>query len=1067
MHSGQAVEIVTFRAPGLIPSLLSAIQGEAEPVILVPQSFTLAAEQAILRRNESRGMLGNSVFSPRSLIREIRERAGLGAARPLTPEGRVMLLSRLLLEHEKDLRFYQGSVHQTGLAKKLAEQIDEFRDAGLQPEMLEQFDTHGATRRKFADLQLLWSAYEDWCEKGFLDDGALWQKALTRLGASGLLQGAHLLIYGFDHLTAELTSLIQSAFSDARRITVGLICDDLSPDAPIFTSTRRSIQRFAETSGIPCAVRVFPWQLDAAPGIRYAESSLYSPAGPASAPADLNGLTLYTGRSSAQECAYIAQTLLQWHRNGMRWADMGVALCETETLPRLLAQTLRAANIPYTVRIGRNMMVTGLAVFFRSLLRAMTLRWPQEDMLTLFRSGWPGLNEDDQMAMENYALAHGVTRTRWLRPFPEEDETVLRLEAARKHAMDQLTSLRQTLANRSCKGKQAATLLYHWLIDQGIYDRLLKEEQELLASGQPEQIDLNRQAWSGLLEMLDQLATFAGDQHLPLADLTAMLDSALSGRQIKQLPQSADTVTVSKPSMFLSDGYRGMIVAGFQQPGIPGAQGLLTERERSALRELNFSMGFTRDELASRMKQDVYQAVSLAREQLLISCSLSRPNGSILYAAQPFKTLAAALRAAHPEQVRGGVQQDELLPYSPGFALENLAIRLRDARDYSPSFLTEDSEDARAWRNALQALYHRKEWRGPLLTALTGLHLSARPTGIRREQAEQLYPRSLSPSFAETAAACLCMNWAQRGLALKERPVFDFAADQQGTFTHEILNRYFEAAMADPDWPRLSPERIEQILNRLLRPATAPWRDGPLGADTVHRYQGAGLIRNVRTMCRMLTEAMQQTPHFRPVAMEAGFGVYGNQRFPAIQLRTPEGRDITLSGVIDRIDTLELPDGRRYLLVTDYKRSAKETRWSDLRSGVTLQLPLYLLAATRGMPDYEPAGGVYQPIREIVVDAAPEAMRAEMSKAARSQGIVLADETVQAAMSPLKLAKKSGDLIPSMNPEEIRSLLTEALETTGRLVDLQLDGQTAPSPVRDPSVCEYCMIRHACEHGGA
>ena len=1063
------VEIVTFRGPGMIPSLLEELKKPEPPVVLVPQSFTLAAEQAIVRSQPSGGLLGLSILSPRSLIREIRERAGLGEVRPLSAEGRVMLLSRLLLEHEEELQFYRRSVRQSGLAARLAEQLDEFIGAGLVPEDLDRLRCSGATRRKLSDLRLLWEAYEAWGAQGYADEGELWRKALARLGPSGLLRGAHLLLYGFDHITGDLTALIQAAYPHAARITLGLICDEGSPDGAIFLSTHSSIQRFSARTNLPCAFRRFHASVAADPGIRYVESALFAQrqlteAERAALP-DFGAVTLYSARNSARECAAVAQALIRWHGEGLAWADMGVAVCDAETLPALLPQVLRQAGIPCTVRIGQSVMGTELAVFFLSLLRAMSRRYLQADMLNLFRSGFWGLGEDDRMALENYALAHGVNRLKWLRPFPESEETVLRLEEARAKAMAGLTALRERLTDRRCTGRRAAELLYQYLIDQGIYDRLREAENRYLEAGDAERMDLNRQVWTGLMEILDQLAVFAGDRHLALDDLEAMLSAALTSRQIKLLPQDADTVLVSKPSMFLADGLRGMVVAGVQQSAAPEGRGLLSESERRALREQEPGLGMTREELASRARQDVYQAVSLARERLMISTSAARPDGGALYPAQAFKSLAETLAKVRPESVRGGLQAEDLRPFAPGFALQELAVRLREARDFDGGFLGEDSREAEAWRAALRWMTHRREWRAELQSTLAGIHAEVRPTGIGREQAESLYPRSLSPSFAETAGACLCQNWVRSGLRLQERKEFVFQADQRGSFAHEMLRRYFQEAMAEPDWPDLTAERINAILNRILRPETARWREGPLGADTVHRYQGAQIVRGVRTMCHLLTGAMGRTPHFRPWAMEAGFGAFGDRRFPPVRLTTPGGREVTLSGIIDRIDTLTLEDGRRFFLVTDYKSSEKDMRWSDLEAGVSLQLPVYLQAAAQGLRDFAPAGGVFQPLREILVDAGPEEFAEEMQKAARSRGVVLDDPEVQAAMAPLKVARKGGDLIPAVTGEGMEEVMSRAMEATARLIDLQLDGETRPNPRAEGQKlpCEYCLIRHACD----
>ncbi len=1057
-----SVEIVVFRAPAMIPSLLNDLQTGGAPVILVPQSFTLAAEKAVLLRTTGKGILGLKIFSPRSLIREINECAGKGTRKQISPDGRIMLISKFLLENEKKLKFYSKSVHQPGLPQRIAAQIDEFRAAGLIPSILTNYADNPSMSNKLSDIQLVWSLYDSWCGKEYVDDDTAWDDALSRLPASGIFEGAHLLIYAFDNITSNIEGLVRAALPFANKITIGLICDSQSHDSSIFLSTYRSITYFCSSFKNKPPVRQYICSSHADPGLQYVEKTLYAlNSKKETGIPDLAAIKMYYGKSSYQECSYIAQTLIGWHQSGIAWAEMGVAICEQETLPRLLPQVLMTAGIPCTVRIPQSVMMTDLASFFVAVLHAMQSKWQMEDMMKIFRSSFLSLSENDVMNLENYVLEHGVNRQKWTVPFPGEDDGISQLEEIRSNVMTDLIELRKNLVEKKCSGKHAAELLYNYLIDHDVYNHLLEEEKQFIAKDQPELLDLNRQAWSSILDILDQLATFIGSYHISLDDLCSMVSSSLEGHQIKSLPQSADTVILSQPSMFLSDGIRAMVVAGFQQASTPLSNALLSDRERRTLANKEIIVGFTRDEMASRIKQDVYQVVSLATEQLLISCSASKPDGGILYPSQQFKNLAEKLRKQYPDHVQGGMQHDDIQPFSPQFSLETLSIKLREMKEFGVEY-SMDSE----WQQALSYLYHDKKWNIMTSVLIDSLHAKIDDQGIKPEQADILYPTSFSPSFAETAGTCPCQNWIQRGLLLQPRREFAFEMDQQGSFAHEVLNRYFREAMKDPDWPDISKEKIRRILAPIFHEETCQWRNGPLGADLVHRFQGVSIIRNVRTICEILTGSMQNQPHFLPYAMEAGYGMFGDHKFPAVEITTPAGRRITLSGIIDRVDTLELPDGRKFFLVTDYKSSEKEMRWSSMTAGLQLQLPVYLQAAAGGLKGYEPAGAVFQPVKEIVVETSKDKVEDEMRKVARIRGLVLDDKVVQAGMEPLKVSKKSAtaDIIPVVSSEELSEIVSSSLTVMGELIDMQFSGVTSPSPLADGDrlPCEYCPIQKAC-----
>ena len=88
------IRIVTTRAPGLIPSLIREADHAANPVILVPESFTLACETEIVNRSRDRGFFDLKVFSPSSLVREVREMTGYGSRKPVSADGQNMIVAK-------------------------------------------------------------------------------------------------------------------------------------------------------------------------------------------------------------------------------------------------------------------------------------------------------------------------------------------------------------------------------------------------------------------------------------------------------------------------------------------------------------------------------------------------------------------------------------------------------------------------------------------------------------------------------------------------------------------------------------------------------------------------------------------------------------------------------------------------------------------------------------------------------------------------------------------------------------------------------------------------------------
>ena len=1140
-----SIRIVTTRAPGLIPSLIQEIDKAEHPVILIPESFTLACETEIVKSRSEGGIFNLKIFSPSSLIREVRELTGRGNKRPVSGDGQNMIISQVLHHCRDDLKYYRDSVAQPTLAAKIAAQIDEFTRARLDPDFLREY--HPSSRRtaaKLEDVALVWDGYRQVLEQGFEDTVGQWMSAVGQIRASGIIRGKQLLIYGFDYITHDLLNLAEAALAPAEEggaaeVVIGLISDDAGPDREIFRSANDSVLAFEDylrSRGRPFISQRVEYVPPADPGIAYAEKTIYAagafagrkvrqhsqetvvlrddPGRVKSAAMqelaktyvpDLSHVRLYYARNSYLECQHACQTLIDWHRAGIPWEEMAVAVCEQNTLPSLLPLTMAAAGIPFNAKQDQPILMSGYAQYFLSLLRILRLNFCQEDVLRMIKTGFTDLRPDEVMEMENYARENGIHRTRWLKPFhmPESQSKkakVQLLEDLRQLLIDPLVELRKKLSRKGCTGRQAAERLFRFITEAGVYDRLLEQEEALALQGDDLGIDRNRQVWTAVNELLDTVAAFIGDEPIPLKDLCAMLEASMSSRMIKSLPQLSNAVMVAPPQVFFSSGIRCMLVMGLQENEISSGAAILSEQERNQLEQYIISanetyyqeqkrqygaadmtgrpytrIGQSLMDLAARQKQDVYQAVSLAREQLVLSCSGARPSGGVMTPSAAFRRLAKAVSETNPENYTGGLMNPDIRPFAPVFALESLALRLREGRDSRDRLFPGEEKENELWKNALGSLYQSPYWKEKVQGILNGLHVKAPAAAISPDQARRLYiTRGFTISRVETFASCPYRHLLQYGLDLFPTGTYAFQRNEQGTFNHDVIQLFLNEAMKRPEWPDLTEETQSRLLNRILKERVKKWEGGILTSDTLHRYQGAGIIRGVRTAVFSMMRAFRQEPHFLPMATEVPFGTpdeTGRIPLPALQIRTSDGDTVAFTGRIDRIDRLETEDGRKYFIITDNKMSSKELKQNSVVAGLQLQLPLYIRAAQEGLASYQAAGGLYQPVRDVLIESEDrEQVAAGIDQQLRTAGMILDQESVREAVRPVKISKKSekNDIISSVSPEEMAAVIDCAVGIVTERVNRIRAGEAAPRPLKDgqESPCSGCPHFDACLYDG-
>ena len=1150
-----SIRIVKTRAPGLIPSLIKEIDHARKPVVLIPESFTLACETEIVNRSRDKGFFDLKVFSPSSLVREIRELTGHGSKKPISADGQNMIISRVLHHHQDELRYYRDSVAQPTLAQKVAGQINEFTRARLSPAFLRDF--HPSSRRtqaKMEDMALIWDGYCEALGDSFEDAVSQWMTSVEKIRESGLVRDAQLLIYGFDYITHDILHLMENALTgdgSATEVVIGLICDADGSDHDIFKAANDSvlalIDYLVHNPIAPFSVQAETLLPEMDAGIAYVEKTIYAHGAFAAekiyvrgkgtknpeitviredpqdvmqeaqailsetAVPDMSHVRMYYARNSYLECQHACQTLIEWHQSGIPWEDMAIAVCEQDILPSLLPLTLAASGIPFNAKQDQPILMSDYAQYVLSLLRILRLNFCQDDMLRLIKTGFTHLESEDIMDMENYVRRNGIHRNRWRKPFwiPEkgaEKDKAEHMETLRQQLVQPIEALEKQLSQKTCTGKQAAALLFQFITDSGVYERLLAQEEFLAAQGDDLGIDRNRQVWTAVNELLDSVANFIGDEPIPLHDLCIMLEASMAGRMIKSLPQLSKAVMVAPPQMFFSSGVRCMIVMGLQENELSSGSAVLSEGERKQLenyievsnREYYRSRAKGEDpvdsekqegqstetetrpyskigqsllDLAAREKQDVYQAVSLAREQLMISCSSAKPSGAILTPSTAFKRLARLIDKECPGNVTGGLMDADIRPFAPAFALETLAVRLREAKGSTDSFVQGSSPDDLLWRNALGSLYQSDTWKARTEGVLQGLHVTVRSPGITPEQASVLYlSHGMTISRIETFGSCPYRHLLQYGLDLFPTGAFTFEKNEQGTFNHDVLKLFLDEAMKHPDWPELSESDLNRLLNHVLRQRAKQWQGGILTSDIVHRYQGAAIIRGVRTSIHSLMRSFRQQPHFLPFATEIPFGESDSSRafsMPPILITAKDGRQVAFSGRIDRIDRLTMPDGRTFFMVVDNKLSTRDVKQNSIVAGLQLQLPLYILAAQNGLPRYTAAGGLYQPIKDVLIDSDdPEQIKAQVDKELQTSGIILDDAVIQEAMKPVRIARKSdtNDVISAVSSDELQTVIQASVEVVADRVNRIHSGETSPAPLQDgqESPCSYCDHADAC-----
>ena len=159
-------------------------------------------------------------------------------------------------------------------------------------------------------------------------------------------------------------------------------------------------------------------------------------------------------------------------------------------------------------------------------------------------------------------------------------------------------------------------------------------------------------------------------------------------------------------------------------------------------------------------------------------------------------------------------------------------------------------------------------------------------------------------------------HFVRYGLVPKreQRPGVDAA--ELGTLYHEAAERFTHAVTALPEFPEVSVEVCDKLMDEAVSPLIDAWRESPMGESR----RGEAVARRIRrTAKRTARNIVSQyaDSSFRPMQMEFVFGQNG---LSPIVLELADGTFVYLQGRIDRVDVMT-GGGLR---VIDYKSGSRK-----------------------------------------------------------------------------------------------------------------------------------------------
>lgn len=1031
--------------------------GAGDVYIVVPKQLTLQTELTLIRELEPGGSFRLNVLSPERLCARIFETAGRPSAEKVDDRGRVMLARRALNACKKQLSVYSGAGHRRGFPARAARQLELFRQAGLTPEEVNDIavSQSGLFSAKLKDMSKILGAYLDALGDTMMDGEGEFMLAARKASLSEAVRNSGMIFYGFDITPRPMHELIAS-LACACDVTMIFMSDPASdvPDADSFRPVNRAIGRLrACCAAAGAAVETARFDegvsSDRPRAIEYISKNLYAdkyekfPDEPA-------GLRLMAMKDPRAEAAYAAGRCRELAMAGARWNDMMIVSLDISAYSRVLEDAFGAFGIPIFLSSSRPASRHALAEALLSALRLVWKGFRTQDALSLIRSGYAGVENED--ALVNYLTHYEPRGKALINPFVKGGEAAIEVEEDRARLMDPVVQLREEL--REASGlKEQLTALFEYLTRIGAYTRSLERQDTLIKAGLPRLAGEESQVWNRIMSTFDQMAALMGEERLSQEDLYETLQESLDSAIIKPLPQSGDAVYAQSLDRAVMRGAKYLFIIGMNDRVYSGMDGMFTDRQMS---DISAACGkyLCSDATEKALLRRYYMKTALAsvHDELCITYPASSEDG----AAQRGAALLSDIKRMFPLLKEGGGLEDESMitamrMSAPGAAMKEAGVHL-------------DTPEGRAALSTLATLPDTGVDR--LLRAFDSRNLTEQLTP---DTARRLYGalNSASVTRLEQFGRCPFAHFMRYALSPEVVEPFRLSVRDEGSFYHDAVRAFLTDVRGEINSMSMeeADRRMEQISELLLDRLD----ETKLFDTAVSRAEK----RRLRATARAAAEALVlqiSGSSFAPVEMELEFG---REDGAAIRLNTM-GAPCSLEGRIDRIDEWKNP-AEDFLRVIDYKRGGTELKLCEAYYGLQLQLIVYLAAAMRRRGDTG-AGVYYFRIEEGIVhdqSTDPAYIEEERRKSMKLKGMTLADTDVIDAMSTdsgdvinVKI-NKDGAISKTSNAVErdaIDLIIARALDNAAMHVEGIRAGSAAPSPARTKSSnpCSYCDFRNAC-----
>lgn len=1054
--------------------------------IITPEQFSFTAEKKLLESVKTSAVISAEVLTFNRMAYRVMKEIGNAKTKNLSSTGKSMLIYNILSESKKDLKFIGKSSENVEL---ICTQITEFKKHGITVENLKSAMDNTKSeylKAKIKDMLNIYEKYTDEISKDYIDENDSLTILAENLEFTQEFDNTDIYIDEFVGFTHQEYEILRKLLVKANEVNITVCTDDINltsnPDTDVFYAnkltldkiyyvTRQENVKIDKPVFLENSYRFKNYEL------KHLEGNIYSfPYTKYNK--TVENIELFLAKNQYSEIEYVAENIVKLVRDKKyRYKEIAVITKDLEGYASLCKAIFNKYNIPVFIDEKKDLSQNVLVRYILSVINIFARNWSQESVMEYLKTNLvEDIDESDICILENYALRWGIKNSKWYNGewnyYDETDEEQEKILHIREKLVGPLLKFKKELTNQ--KDITSITKsLYQFIIDNHIDIEMEKKIHELEDIGEIEKAKEYETSFGLIVDILEEIVSILGDKKVSFDKYADILKIGLGSTGLGRIPGTQDQVVVGDVDRSRSHKVRTVFVIGLNDgmfPSVNKNEGFFNDNDREQMKESGAELAKGTIEKLYDDNFNIYKAFSTAEEKIYLSYSSSDLEGKSLRPS----VLINRIKKIFPNLTEASdviEKKSEVITKMSTF--EELLNQLRDFRD--------GKEIDPIWFELYNYYSNSTEWKDKLENSLKALNFSVEADKIDKEIVEKLYGNTLKTSVSrlEQYKSCPFSYYLKYGLNLSEREEFKIQAIDTGNFMHDVIDSFFgKLEERNIKVKELEKEELEEIVQEIIEDKLQLKRNYIFTSIPKYRVLANRLRKVIQKSIEYIVDSLKYSD-FEVMGHEMEFK--DGKEFPAIKMKLENGKEVEITGKIDRIDIARTPEGN-YIRIIDYKSSTKDINLNEVVAGLQLQLLTYLDAVCE-IEDVMPAGVLYFNLIDPSVKSAnkidEEKLQDEIRKQFKMKGLILADVDIVKKMDK-KLEKGSSNVVPAYidkdgnlanKPSTITRVQFENLQKYTNKIIKQiskeiLSGNIDVKPYykikQGKTPCEYCKYKAIC-----